>query len=153
MSPDIIKQLQNKHRQLPHRSTISHQHPLPELNITESHIRTVVNNLQGGYGPSGTDANHWKEALLLYFASHSDRLREAIAKLTNHRYGNHRYGNHRYGNHRYGNHRYGKAFARPWLPPKCKSRGATLSTPHTHLTAKFLVLRRHNDIRDKTWPT
>eukprot|EP00919_Chromeraceae_sp_WS-2016_P078211 GHVR01185132.1.p1 GENE.GHVR01185132.1~~GHVR01185132.1.p1 ORF type:complete len:154 (-),score=22.64 GHVR01185132.1:791-1252(-) len=57
------EQLQNKHphRQLPHRSLFNLHDPVPQietLTITKQHILTATKNLQGGYGPSGTDAEH-----------------------------------------------------------------------------------------------
>ena len=57
--------------------------PLPQLEdveVTGSHVLLAVHRIQGGAGPGGCDAGHWKDSLLR-FGAHSSRLRDAIASL------------------------------------------------------------------------
>ena len=52
-----------------------------DVEITGSHILFVGHRIQGGAGPGGCDAGHWRDVLLRYGA-HSSRLRDAVAALT-----------------------------------------------------------------------
>ena len=45
-----------------------------------SHVLLVAHRIQGGAGPGGCDAGHWKDVLLRY-GGHSSRLRDAVATL------------------------------------------------------------------------
>uniref|UniRef100_A0A1X7TG66 Reverse transcriptase domain-containing protein n=1 Tax=Amphimedon queenslandica TaxID=400682 RepID=A0A1X7TG66_AMPQE len=51
------------------------------VEVTGALIHKVVFGVQGGAGPGGCDANHWRDALLRY-GSHSSRLRDAVAYLS-----------------------------------------------------------------------
>jgi len=56
---------------------------LPEfedVEATGSHVLLVAHRIQGGAGPGGCDAGHWKDVLLRY-GGHSSRLRDAVATL------------------------------------------------------------------------
>eukprot|EP00919_Chromeraceae_sp_WS-2016_P070241 GHVR01166578.1.p3 GENE.GHVR01166578.1~~GHVR01166578.1.p3 ORF type:complete len:125 (+),score=15.01 GHVR01166578.1:1138-1512(+) len=84
-TPEIIKKLKEKHppRHLPHKDTTTipnNIQGLPKIIITDTHIQSVTNNIQGGSGPGGTDATHWKDSLT-YHGESSERLRKAVAKL------------------------------------------------------------------------
>ena len=57
--------------------------PLPQLEdveVTGSHVLLATHCIQGGAGPGGCDAGHWKDALLC-FGAHSSQLCDAIASL------------------------------------------------------------------------
>ena len=51
-----------------------------DVEITGTHILHSARRIQGGAGPGGCDACHWRDALLRYGA-HSERLRDAVAAL------------------------------------------------------------------------
>ena len=51
-----------------------------DVEVTRSHVLVVAHCIQGGAGPGGCDAGHWKDVLLRYDA-HSLRLRDAVATL------------------------------------------------------------------------
>ena len=53
---------------------------LEDVEITGSHILFVAHRVQGGAGPGGCDAGHWRD-VLLRFGGHSSRLRDAVATL------------------------------------------------------------------------
>ena len=46
--------------------------------ITGSHILSIAHQLQGGAGPGGCDASHWRDVLLRYGTS-SAHLRDSVA--------------------------------------------------------------------------
>ena len=48
--------------------------------ITGSHILSIAHRLQGGAGPGGCDASHWRDILLRYGSS-STRFRDSVAGL------------------------------------------------------------------------
>ena len=48
--------------------------------ITGSHILSIAHQLQGGAGPGGCDASHWRDVLLRYGTS-SAHLRDSVAGL------------------------------------------------------------------------
>ena len=55
--------------------------PLFEVvEITGSHLLFVAHRIQGGAGPGGCDAGHWRD-VLLRFGAYSSRLRDAVAAL------------------------------------------------------------------------
>ena len=56
---------------------------LEDSEITGSHILTIAHQLQGGAGPGGCDASHWRDVLLRYGTS-STRLRDSVAGLCRH---------------------------------------------------------------------
>ena len=51
-----------------------------DVQITGCHILHSARRIQGGAGPGGCDACHWRDALLRYGA-HSEQLRDAVAAL------------------------------------------------------------------------
>ena len=54
---------------------------LEDSEITGSHILSVAHQIQGGAGPGGCDASHWRDVLLRYGSS-SSRLRDSVAELS-----------------------------------------------------------------------
>ena len=50
------------------------------VEITGSHLLFVTHRIQGGAGPGGCDADHWRD-MLLQFGAYSSRLRDAVAAL------------------------------------------------------------------------
>jgi len=52
-----------------------------DVEITGFHLLFVTHRIQGGVGPSGCNAGHWRD-VLLHFGAHSSRLRDAVAALT-----------------------------------------------------------------------
>ena len=61
---------------------ISELPPLEKLNITSSTIEKQARKLFGSSGPSGSDANHWFDALIRC-GLESSRLRELVSQLGN----------------------------------------------------------------------
>ena len=60
-----------------------HQEQLPlfeDVEITGTHILYSARRIQGGAGPGGCDACHWRD-VLLHYGAHSERLRDAVAAL------------------------------------------------------------------------
>ena len=58
-------------------------HDLPyleDVEVTGSHVQSMAHQLQGGAGPGGCDASHWRDILLRYGAS-SASLCDTIAAL------------------------------------------------------------------------
>ena len=53
---------------------------LEDSEITGSHILSVAHQLQGGAGPGGCDASHWRDVLLHYGTS-SAHLRDSVPAL------------------------------------------------------------------------
>ena len=51
-----------------------------DIEITGSHLLFVAHRIRGGAGPGGCDAGHWRD-VLLWFGTHSSRLRDAVAAL------------------------------------------------------------------------
>ena len=51
-----------------------------DVEITGSHLLFVAHCIQGGAGPGGCDASHWRD-MLLRFGTYSSRLRDAVAAL------------------------------------------------------------------------
>ena len=51
-----------------------------DLEITGSHILSIAHQLQGGAGPGGCDASHWRDVLLRY-GTFSAHLRDSVASL------------------------------------------------------------------------
>ena len=54
--------------------------PLVYVNVTAAHVERVARQIHGGPAPSGFPAQQWQDFLLKYGA-HSERLRDAMAKL------------------------------------------------------------------------
>ena len=52
-----------------------------DVEITGSHILFAGHRIQGGAGPGGCDAGHWRD-VLFHFSAYSSRLRDAVAALT-----------------------------------------------------------------------
>ena len=50
------------------------------VEITGSHLLFVAHRIQGGAGPGGCDAGHWRD-VLLRFGAYSSRLRDVVAAL------------------------------------------------------------------------
>ena len=42
---------------------------LEDVEVTGSHVQSMAHQLQGGAGPGGCDATHWRDILLRYGAS------------------------------------------------------------------------------------
>ena len=53
---------------------------LEDVEVTGAHIQSVACHLQGGAGPGGCDASHWRD-VLLRFGSSSARLRDTVAAV------------------------------------------------------------------------
>ena len=51
-----------------------------DVELTGRHILLSARRIQGGAGPGGCDACHWRDALLRYGA-HIAKLRDAVAAL------------------------------------------------------------------------
>ncbi|KAF6212554.1 hypothetical protein GE061_013079 [Apolygus lucorum] len=82
----VVEVLRSKHppQMEPNRELFDAAGELPllvDVNIAASHIERAAHRLRGSAGPSGTDAQQWRD-MLLRFGSHSQRLREAIAAFT-----------------------------------------------------------------------
>ena len=56
---------------------------LEDSEITGSYILTIAHQLQGGAGPGGCDASHWRDVLLRYGTS-STHLHDFVAGLCRH---------------------------------------------------------------------
>jgi len=52
-----------------------------DVEITGSHLLFAAHCIQGGDGPGGCDAGHWRDVLFC-FGAHSSRLHDAVAALT-----------------------------------------------------------------------
>ncbi|KAF6213743.1 hypothetical protein GE061_011465 [Apolygus lucorum] len=82
----VVEVLKSKHppQFLPSPDTFLPANDLPllvDVNITANHVERAAHRLKGSAGPSGTDAEQWRN-LLLRYGSHRTRLREAVAALT-----------------------------------------------------------------------
>ena len=55
--------------------------PMIDLDVTGAHILSVARWLRGGAGPGGSNSSAWQDWLLRY-GGHSERLRDAVARLT-----------------------------------------------------------------------
>ena len=80
------------------RDALLHKHPEPcvppasvlpccdalllfeDVEVCAAHIQAVACRIQGGAGPGGCDAAHWRDVLLRYGA-HSERLRDSVAAV------------------------------------------------------------------------
>ena len=51
-----------------------------DVEVCATHIQAVACRIQGGAGPGGCDAAHWRDVLLRYGA-HSGRLRDSVAAV------------------------------------------------------------------------
>ena len=82
----VLEVLRRKHppQFLPSPDTFLPENELPllvDVNLTAGHIEKAAHRLKGSAGPSGMDAEQWRN-LLLRYGPHSTRLREAAAALT-----------------------------------------------------------------------
>ena len=79
---DVLRQ-KHPRAQPPGASSLVPCDDLPlfeDVEITGSHLLSVAHRIQGGAGPGGCDAGHWRD-VLLRFDTHSSRLRDAVAAL------------------------------------------------------------------------
>jgi len=82
----VLDVLHQKHpsAQPPKASSLVPWATLPlfeDVEITGSHLLFVAHHIQGGAGPGGCDAGHWKD-VLLHFGAHSSRLCNVVVALT-----------------------------------------------------------------------
>lgn len=54
---------------------------MTDIDVTVNQVEKIARTFRGGAGPSGTDAEQWKNMLLQY-GHHSLRLRKAVASVT-----------------------------------------------------------------------
>ena len=85
LSGTVLDVLRSKHPEpcSPPISILPSMDDLPlfeDVEIAGSHMQSVAHQLQGGAGPSGCDASHWRDILLRYGAS-SALLRDTVAAV------------------------------------------------------------------------
>ena len=84
-SATVMEILREKHPDPypPFPASLVHPDQLPlfeDVELTGNHILHSARKIQGGAGPGGCDACHWRDALL-HYGAHSERLRDAVDAL------------------------------------------------------------------------